>query len=157
EIYVANRDGTGETRVTREIQHDILPKFVTSDRLLGAIGEPRHRRSFLYDLPSLQKRRLFHNNTVRTIAPEYSWTIHPDGTRILIVAERDGDTVSPERGVYLVDLSRRVTKDALRARVKSNLDAEVSLRARAKRMYAPIAASVTQVVADASVARIYGY
>ena len=27
EIFVVNRDGTGETRVTRDIQHDLLPQF----------------------------------------------------------------------------------------------------------------------------------
>ena len=45
------------------------------------IGEARHRRSYLYELtpgsetaPSGARRtRLFHNNTVRTIAPEYIW------------------------------------------------------------------------------------
>ena len=50
EIVVVNRDGTGETRVTRDIQHDVLPQFLTETRLVGMIGEPRHRRSFLYDL-----------------------------------------------------------------------------------------------------------
>jgi Tol biopolymer transport system component len=157
EIYVAGRDGTGETRVTREIQHDILPRFVTSDRLLATMGEPRHRRSYLYDLTSLKRTRLFHNNTIRTIAPEYSWVISADGTRILIGAERDGNTISPERGIYLVDLSRRVTRDALRQRLKANLDAEQALRAKGKRLFAPIAASVSQVVSGASVARIFGY
>jgi hypothetical protein len=39
--------------------------------------------------------RLFHNNTVRTIAPEYEWVANRDGNKVLIVAERDGDTVSP--------------------------------------------------------------
>ena len=28
EIFVVNRDGSGETRVTREIQHDLLPRFL---------------------------------------------------------------------------------------------------------------------------------
>ena len=51
EIFVVGRDGSGETRVTREIQHDVLPRFSRSDRLLAAMGEPRHRRSYLYDLP----------------------------------------------------------------------------------------------------------
>src|SRR5262249_27318426 len=108
EIYVSNRDGSGETRVTREIQHDLQPQFLTPDRLLAAIGEARHRRSYLYDLTSGQRTRLFHNNTVRTIAPEYAWIPNAEGNKILISAERDGDTVSPERGVYLMDLSRKV-------------------------------------------------
>jgi hypothetical protein len=157
EVFLVNRDGTGETRVTREIQHDVIPRFVTSDRLLAAIGEARHRRSYLYDLPSLKKTRLFHNNTIRTIAPEYSWTISPDGTKVLISAERDGDTVSPARGVYLVDLARTVTRDEVRTRVKASLEAEQSLRAKGKHIYAPIAAAVRQIVAEASVSRIYGY
>ena len=37
--------------------------------------------------------------------------------KLLIVAERDGDTVSPERGVYLVDLTQTVTR-AGRARAR---------------------------------------
>ncbi len=100
EIYVINGDGSGEARVTREIQHDLLPVFLTPDRILAVMGEARHRRSYLYDLPSMKRTRLFHNNTVRTIAPEYSWTPAPDGSRIVISAERDGNTVSPERGIY---------------------------------------------------------
>ena len=73
----------------------------------------------LYDLPTMTRTRLFHNNSVRTIAPEYSWQPTPDGTRVLITAERDGDTVTPDRGVYLVDLTRKVTRDELRARVRT--------------------------------------
>jgi peptidase M28-like protein/fibronectin type III domain protein/WD40 repeat protein len=157
EVYVINRDGTGEIRVTREIQHDIIPKFLTTDRLIGTMGEPRHRRSYLYDLPSMKRTRLFHNNLIRTIAPEYAWVVHPDGTKILITAERDGNTVSPARGIYLMDLARKVTRDELRARVRANLDTEQALRAKGKRLYAAIAANVKQVVADASVVRVYGY
>src|SRR5262249_23682791 len=106
EIFVANRDGSGEQRVTHEIQHDVMPGFLANDRLLALVGEPRHRRSYLYELSGSEpsRTRLFHNNTVRTIAPEYQWSPSPDGRQILIGAERDGDTVSPERGVYLVDL-----------------------------------------------------
>ena len=157
ELFVVSRDGTSETRLTREIQHDILPRFLTADVVLATIGEARHRRSYLYDLRALKRTRLFHNNTVRTIAPEYAWVGSPDGSRVLIVAERDGDTVSVERGVYLVDLTRRVTRDELRARLRGNLDAEQALRANGQRMFAPIAAAVRKVVADASVARVYSY
>jgi len=157
EIYVINSDGSGEARVTREIQHDLLPVFVTPDRILAVIGEPRHRRSFLYDLPSMKRTRLFHNNTVRTIAPEYSWTPSPDGNRILISAERDGDTVSPERGIYVTDLTRQVTPEELRERVKNNLVAELALVAKGKRLFAPIAAEVKNVVGGVSVQQIYGY
>jgi Tol biopolymer transport system component len=157
ELHVIKRDGTGEERLTREIQHDVAPRFLTGDRILGLIGEPRHRRSYLYDLSSGTRTRLFHNNTVRTIAPEYEWAPSPDGTRLLVVAERDGDTVSPDRGVYMIDLSRKVTRDELIARLQGNLSTEVSLRARGRRMYAPIAAAVAQVTREASIERVYDY
>src|SRR5690606_18906518 len=94
-------------RLTREIQHDLMPQFVDDTRVFAVMGEARHRRSYLYDVETGRRTRLFHNNTVRTVAPEYEWVLSPDGTRVLIVAERDGDTVSPERGVYLMDLTRR--------------------------------------------------
>jgi Tol biopolymer transport system component len=157
ELYVIGRDGKNETRVTREIQHDLFPHFLRNDLVLAVMGEGRHRRSYLYDLNTGARKRLFHNNTVRTIAPEYVWVPSADGQKLLIVAERDGDTVSVERGVYLMDLSRRVTRDELRARVKSNLTAEQNLRARTEKMFAPIADAVRKVVAEASVERVYSY
>jgi Peptidase family M28/Fibronectin type III domain len=157
EIYTAARDGSDEQRLTREIQHDLLPQFLGADRLLSVIGEARHRRSYLYDLATGRRTRLFHNNTVRTIAPEYSWTPTSDGTKLLISAERDGDTVSPERGVYVMDLTEKVTKAEVRARVAANLASERALQAKARRIYEPIAADVRAVVADASVAMVYGY
>jgi hypothetical protein len=202
EIFVANRDGSAERRITRDIQHDLQPRFIGSDRLLAVIGEPRHRRSYLYDLasdaalaprrsaslsPSARweatelrgqagersdqrssgltpgsdhvpiRLRLFHNNTVRTIAPEYQWAVSPDGTQILIGAERDGNTVSPERGVYAVDLHRRITKRELLDRLRTNLRNEFALKAAGTRAFQPIAASVRQVLARMSVARIFGY
>ncbi len=157
EIYTAARDGSGEQRLTREIQHDLQPQFLGAGKLLGVIGEARHRRSYLYDLATGTRTRLFHNNTVRTIAPEYSWTPSADGTRLLISAERDGDTVSPQRGVYVMDLTQTVTKEDLRARVAANLASEKALRAKGQRLYGPIAAEVKAVVAEASVSRVYGY
>jgi hypothetical protein len=157
EIYVAPREGEEEMRVTREIQHDVSPQFLTGDRLLALIGEPRHRRSYVYDLaqPRSGRTRLFHNNTVRTIAPEYAWVPSADGTRLLIVAERDGDTVSPERGVYLVDLSAKIALDELKERVAADLKAERALADNGRRLFAPIAADVAKVAARASAARIY--
>jgi hypothetical protein len=157
EVYVVNQDGSGETRVTREIEHDVQPRFLTATRLLATIGEPRHRRSYLYDLPSGRRTRLFHNNTVRTIAPEYAWVSNADGTRVLVGAERDGDTVSPERGVYLVDLTARVSREEVRARVRTALDTERALVETAHRIYAPIAGAVRAVVSAASVSRVYEY
>ena len=157
EIVTANRDGANETRITRDIQHDVLPKFLTGDKVISVVGEARHRRSFITDLAAGQRTRLFHNNTVRTIAPEYLWEMHPDGTKLLIVAERDGNTVSTERGVYLVDLTQRVTRAEVRARVAASLATEEALRAKGRRLYASRADAVQTVVSQASVSRIYGY
>ena len=162
EIFVADRDGANERQVTHEIQHDLLPRFISPDKLLAVMGEPRHRRSYVYDLrsdPGLTSKpvRLFHNNTVRTIAPEYQWAVSPDGTKILIGAERDGNTVSPERGVYLVDLQKRITKSDLLLRLHANLRSEVSLKSAATRSFQPIAADVRQVVGRESASRIFGY
>lgn len=155
EIYSLDRIGANERRVTREIQHDVLPAFLGNDRLLAKVGEPRHRRAYLYDLAAGTRTRLFHNNTVRTIAPEYGWIADAAGTRIVVTADRDGDTVSPERGVYLVDLTRQVTVADLRARVAASLAAERALRALGTRLFAPIAQEVAAVTAGASVERIY--
>ena len=157
ELFVVNRDGTGEARLTREIQHDVLPRFLAADRILGMVGEARHRRSYVHDVQTGRRVRLFHNNTVRTIAPEYAWVPSPDGSRVLIVAERDGDTVSLARGVYLVDMTRRVTLDELRARLRASLAAEQALRARGTKVFAPIADAVRSVVGAAAVERVFAY
>jgi hypothetical protein len=157
EFFIVNADGTSEVRVTREIQHDVQPMFLTTDLLLGVMGEPRHRRSYLYDLKTGARMRLFHNNTVRTIAPEYAWAASRDGSTLVISAERDGDTVSPERGVYLMNLTRKVTKEQVLARLKAALAAETDLRDRGRRMFQPIAAQVRQILGQASVSRVYGY
>jgi len=170
EIFVADRDGGRDERVTHEIQHDVLPRFLAPDRLLAVVGEPRHRRSYLYVLGGQsgvrpgsdtaltpERVRLFHNNTVRTIAPEYQWAPSPDGTQILIGAERDGNTVSPERGVYIVDLRRTVTKNALNERLRANVKSETALKAAAVHAFDPIAADVRERLAHVSTTRIFGY
>src|SRR5690606_19931843 len=75
EIFVADA-ATGDTRrLSREIQHDSTPLFLDSDTVLAVKGEGRHRRSYLYDVNGGAARRFFHNNTVRTIAPEYQWQV----------------------------------------------------------------------------------
>lgn len=155
ELFLIGRDGKNETRLTREIQHDILPRFISKDRLIGMIGEPRHRRAYLYDLANNTQTRLFHNNSVRTISPEYTWAATPDGSKALIQADRDGNTVSPERGVYLVHLDRKVTKAELIARLEKQLAAETALFNEGQRIFAPIAADVRQALERASVNRIY--
>jgi len=188
ELYVMNADGTGELRLTREVQHDLLPQFLPDGRILAVMGEARHRRSYLYEIVSTEgangdggsdvaaranvsasaaatrsftgtawRTRLFHNNTVRTVAPEYEWVLSPDGTKVLIVAERDGDTVSPERGVYVVDLSSKVTTSDVATRIAASLAAERQLREHGERAFAPIRTEVADAVADVSTARIYGY
>ncbi len=157
ELYLIGSDGKNEVRLTREIQHDVLPVWMNGNRVLSVIGEPRHRRSYLYDATTLQRTRLFHNNTIRTIAPEYEWVVSADGCRVLIVAERDGNTVSPERGVYLADLDDKVLDAALLARIRSDRAAEVSLRDRGRASFRPIAAAVRQVTQEVDVARIAGY
>jgi hypothetical protein len=157
EVHVVNRDGTGDRRLTKDVQHDVVPRFVGDDRLLTAVGEPRHRRSFLHDLTSGSRIRLFHNNTVRTIAPEYQWSVSPSGQQVLFGAERDGDTVSPERGIYLMDLRAKVSKGDLLARLRANLVAETALRDGGAKVYGPIAANIRSVVGRVSPSRIYGY
>jgi hypothetical protein len=157
ELFLAEAGADGIRQLTREIQHDLYPQFLPDGRLLGMKGEGRHRRSHLYDLETGEVTWLFRNNTVRTVAPEYEWAVSPDGTKILIVAERDGDTVSPERGVYLLDLTREVSREEVLTRVRENLAAERDLRRRARIMYEAIAPSVEEVVAEVSTSRIFRY
>ncbi|HEX6324713.1 MAG TPA: M20/M25/M40 family metallo-hydrolase [Vicinamibacterales bacterium] len=157
EIFVADREGKDVRRVTREIQHDLLPRFLSNDRLFALVGEARHRRSYVYDLTTGARQRVFHNNTVRTIAPEYIWQTSDDGARALIQADRDGNTVSPERGLYLVDLTAKISRADLAARLDAMLAAERGLRDFAARVTTPLAASIRQIVGNASVSRVYGY
>lgn len=153
EIYVSR--GTAHTRVTRDIQHDLLPRFLTDTTLLGMMGEARHRRSQVYDLTTGTRRRLLHNNTIRTVVPEYAWQASADGRYILTVADHDGDTISPERGLYLTDLTRTVTPAELIARLEANLAHETELRDRGARMFAPIADAVRRTLAPASVREVF--
>lgn len=158
EIWVAPATGGSDPdRVTREIQHDLYPRWLDHGRILAVKGEGRHRRSYVYDLATGVRTKLFHNNTVRTIAPEYEWAPSPDGRRLLVVSERDGDTVSPERGVYLLDMTEKVTVAEVRDRLEENLAAEVDLRRRGEAAFRPIAADVTAVVGRMSVGRVYQY
>jgi Tol biopolymer transport system component len=160
DLYVVGRDGSGEVRLTREIQHDRFPRWLDGGRVLAMKGEPRHTRAYLYDAATGAGHRLHHNNTVRTVAPEYEWAPSPDGTKLLIVADRDGDTISPERAVTLLDLSREVTVEDVRARVQAMLAAERDLSARSRGMFGGIADpadSVPAATGEVSTARIYGH
>jgi Tol biopolymer transport system component len=157
ELFVIGRDGQSDTRLSREIQHDILPRWLSNNRLLAVKGEPRHRRSYMYDATTGQATRLHHNNTVRTVAPEYEWAVSPDGTKILIVADRDGDTISPERGVFLLDLNRTHSVGDVLTRVRTSAAAERDLRARGRQMFAGIDSAVRSALRNVSVERIYEY
>jgi hypothetical protein len=180
EIYTAGTgaaDGGGPNdrfeRLTVEIQHDQFPRFVSETRLLAVQGEFRHRRAYLYDL-SLDRRaavaadplpgrdqrareRLFHNNTVRTVAPQYEWAPSPDGRRIAVVAHRDGNTLSPETGVFVVDLDRPVTRGELAARIRTQRAAEETLRERGRQLFAPIHDDVAAATGEVEVGRIYDH
>jgi hypothetical protein len=159
ELFVVGADGGAPRRLTHEIQHDIEPQFVgpRSDLILGVMGEGRHRRSYLYDAASGERIRLFHNNTVRTVAPEYEWAVRPDGGAVAIVSDRDGDTISPEQGVYLTDLVRTVSTEELLDRVRTEARKERDLRARGTAMFAPIAEAVRTATREVSSDRIYRY
>jgi hypothetical protein len=157
ELYVISASGEGETRLTREIQHDLMPRFIDADRIFAVMGEARHRRSYLYDVRTGSRTRLFHNNTVRTVAPEYEWVVSPDASSVLIVAERDGDTVSPERGVYLLDLTRRVPLPDVQARVQMQRRSELALSERGRALFAGIEDDVRAAVGDVSTDHIYRY
>ncbi|MEX2570212.1 MAG: M28 family peptidase [Gemmatimonadota bacterium] len=173
EIFAVNADGTDEQRVTREIQHDLYPAFLSETLILSMMGEARHRRSYLHDigrdraaeiaaqpLPGDDQRgrvQVFHNNTIRTVAPQYEWSPSPDGSRIAVVADRDGNTLSAERGVYLVDLSRQVGRDAVLERVRTQLAGERQLRAWGREMFAPIEAEVRAATAEVDAGRVYDH
>jgi len=158
EVYVIKSDGTGELkRISREIQHDRYPVFITNELVLSAKGEGRHQRSYIYDINTGETVKLFHNNTVRTIAPEYEWAASRDGSKLLIVSERDGDTITPERGVYLLDFNRKVAKAELLERIETNLASEIDLHKRGEKMYRPIFDAVKSITEQISTARIFEY
>lgn len=156
EVYVSDLEGN-ITRLSQEIQHDRFPKFLDENNLIAAKGEGRHRRSYMYNLETKEVTKLFHNNTVRTFAPEYQWEIDPKGSKILIISERDGNTISPERGIYLLDLNQKITKEELLDRIASNIKSEQYLKENGERLYANIKAEVEKVVTDASEHRVYSY
>jgi hypothetical protein len=163
EIYISNATppeggaAVPARRVTRDIQHDLLPRFLTNDTLIGMMGEARHRRSQIYDLKTGTRTRLFANNTVRTISPEYAWLPSADGRRLIVQAERDGDTVSTERDISIVDLTRRISMADLEARIDRQLAAETDLRASMTRAFKPVEPLVRQVLARGTVSHVYEY
>ena len=157
EIFLVGADGRGEVRLTHEVQNDHSPRFLSPTLILAIKGESRYSRAYLYDTETLNATKLFHNNTARTLSFEYEWVPDPAGTKILIAAQRNGDTMVPERGVFLLDLGKKITKDALLARIAGNLASEKALRAKGEAMFKPIAAEVRAITSAVSTTRIYGY
>jgi Tol biopolymer transport system component len=157
EIFLIGTDGRGEVRLTHEVQNDRSPRFLSPKLVLAIKGEPRHSRAYLYDTETQVASRLFHNNTVRTLSFEYEWAPNPVGTKILIAGQRNGDTMVPEHGVYLLDLGKKITKDALLARIAGNLTLEKALRAKGEAIFKPIAAEVRAVTSTVSTTRVYAY
>jgi Tol biopolymer transport system component len=156
EIYLTDAAGA-HRRLTRDIQHDVLPRFLTNGTLLGLMGEPRHRRAQLYDVATGARTRLFSNNSVRTISPEYVWGPSAAGQHLIVQADRDGDTISTERGVYVVDMSKKVSVADVRARIARQLADENDLRQRMTRAFKPVEAAARQTVARGAVNRVYAY
>lgn len=157
EVFIIDADGKNEVRLTREIQNDREPRFIQSDKLLAIKGEPRHSRAYLYDLKTLSGDRVFHNNTLRTIAPEYEWVVDKSGSTLIIVADRDGDTMSAERGLYAVKLNQKISREALLARIKSQYTAEKKLREKSLEFVKPLKSSIQSIVSQVSRMKLFGY
>jgi Tol biopolymer transport system component len=157
EIFYIQSDGKNEVRLSRESEPDRAPRFLDASLVFAIKGESRDSRVYLYDLKTPRSTRVFHNNSLRTIAPEYEWVADPTGTKLLIVAERDGDTISGKRGVYCADLTKRIGQDDLIARLRENLAAEKALRAWGEKTFAPLRDAVQAAVDRVSITKIYDY
>ncbi|CAN5403952.1 hypothetical protein BH23BAC3_BH23BAC3_18880 [soil metagenome] len=157
DIHLVHTENGTEEPLSYDIQHELFPHFLDDERVLGMMGEARHRRSHIYDVNTKEFYRLFHNNSVRTVSMEYEWEPSPDGRHLLIVAERDGNTISPEQGVYLVRIGERVSQDSLLNRLKQNLENERNLREKAETMYEPIYDTVKEATQEVNITRLYHY
>ena len=157
ELFVVSTKGGKAIRLTREIQHDLNPVFLDDRTVLAQIGESRHRRAYVHDLRTGARMRLFHNNTIRTIAPQYEWHASGDGKKVLIVSERDGNTVSPDRSIHVVDRRVEVGMVELRERLQRQLAAELALRERGGKAFQPIEEQVRKVTESVSIGRVKGY
>ncbi len=157
ELFTVAVRGGKPRRLTREIQDDFNPVFLDENTVLATMGERRHRRVYVYDVSTGSRARLFHNNTIRTIAPQYEWLASADGKRVLILAERDGNTVSPDRSAYLVDRSVELSRADIRQRLQAQLAAELALRKRGESWFAQIDKDVRQVTNAVSIQKVKGY
>ncbi len=157
EIFVADGDGQNDRRVTRDIgttccRASSVPIGCSASSASRGTGD----RSFTTS-DSMARTRLFHNNTVRTIAPEYQWAVSADAARCSSAPSATATRCRRERGVYLVDLQRKVTNAQLLARLRENLKSEVALKEFGSHAFQPIAADVKLVVERVSPNRIYAY
>ena len=157
QVYLADVENGSVEQFSRDIQHELFPEFLDDETLLAKMGEFRHRRAHVYDLDSGDFHRVFHNNRVRTVSMEYEWAPSPSGDRVLIRAERDGNTISDEEGVYLTDLMQTISMDELEARISRQLESERTLRRQAEAMYAPIRDAVDEVTDEISLRHLYDY
>ena len=149
EIYVVGRDGKDETRVTREIQHDLLPQFLGADRLLGddrRAAAPPVVSSTTCAHPATRARACSTTTPSAPSRPNTPGCRRPTARSCCIVAERDGDTVSPPRGVYLDGPRRESHGRRAQGARRREPKAERALRENGRRLFAPIAADVKKVV-----------
>ena len=153
---VHTADGSHE-KLSYDIQHELFPHFLNNEKVLGMMGESRHRRSHIYDVNTKEFHRLFHNNIIRTVSMENEWEPSPDGTKMLVVAQRGGDTIAPEQGVYLVRIGDKISKQTLIDRLQVNLKSEQELLAKAEKMFEPIHDSVKGLTEEINLTRLYHY
>ncbi|MEX0663064.1 MAG: M28 family peptidase [Balneolaceae bacterium] len=157
DIHMKHLDSGEQDRLSYDIQHELFPHFLNDEKVLGMMGESRHRRSHIYDVETKEFHRLFHNNSIRTVSMENEWEPSADGNHLLIVAQREGDTIAPEQGVYLVRIGDKITHDTLIDRLEKNLESEQQLLANAEEMFEPIYDSVSEVTKEINITRLYNY
>ena len=108
EIFYIKSDGKNEVRLSREIEPDRAPRFLNGTQVFAIKGEPRYSR--VLSLRPQDARAISASSTTTRSGrsrPNMNGSPIPTGTKLLIVSERDGDTISGKRGVYLVDLERK--------------------------------------------------
>ena len=158
EIYTAARDGTAETRITRDIQHDLLPQ-------LPLTGSRRHRRRRTAPPPLVPQRpRRRHADTP---LPQQHRAHDRAGVRVGAEQRRhQAPDRRRARRRHGLDRARRLSDGPHAARSRAPTSARASPPASPPRkrcaptasvLYAAIADAVRSVVAKASVPRIYAY
>lgn len=157
QVYLVDTDNGAATQFSRDIQHELFPEFLDDDTLLAKMGEFRHRRAHVYDVATGDKHRIFHNNDIRTVSMEYEWDVAPSGDRVVLRADRDGNTISDEESVHMVDLTQRISMDALQDRIADQLASEQTLRDDAESMFAPMHDKVAEATQAINLTRLYEY